>query len=237
MSDQDEKEGLAIFVEDEYSPLDHICHQAQKIAKLKMLTALSDVDICKRLRVTKEKFKNIVKDEHFQNYMKQLQHQLDEEDFAKKIKAQEDYFRDRMFDEMASRFDMPDAENDLPADASIEERGAYLKRFAYYADFKEIAKVWDASHRRTGINSSKAAPQDFSETELIQRVQERRVKLVTRRQRMQELLTENGLDYNAMMSEDSDIGYSQHNDILAPSSVASVDEITVTMEEYSIRKK
>jgi hypothetical protein len=234
---EDESKSLVKFEEDFYNPLDHICHQAQKIAKLKMLTALSDNDICKRLRVTKEKFKNIVKDDHFQNYMKQLQHQLDEEDFGKKIKAQEDYLRDRMFDEMASRFDMPDADNDLPADASIEERGAYLKRFAYYADFKEIAKVWDASHRRTGLNSNKASVQDFSETELIQRVQERRVKLVTRRQRMQELLTEKGMDYESMMSIDSDFEYVSGNDNLASNSVTSVDEITVTMEEYSIKKK
>jgi len=220
---------------DSYDPLDYLSTKGQKIANLKILTSLTDGQIAKRLGLTTTSYKKIINDPHYSNFLKQLQHKLNGDDFGKMVKAQERFLRDRMFQEVASRFEEPNPEEDLSPDASMEERAMYAKRFAKNSEFKDLLRVWSGVNKVLGgVEESTQSGGD--ETELVRRVQEKRVKLISRRQRLHELVAEQGGDYNQLMTGDDDIAVEYSSSRGSPEELESVEEITTTLEEFSIKR-
>jgi len=235
MSEEDSSGSLSIS-DSSYNPLDHLCLKAQKVANLKLLTNLADSQIAKRVGLSTRKYNELISDIHFENFVKQLQHKLDDQDFGKLVKAQERHLRDRMFEEVASRFEDPDPDNDLPKDATIEERAMYAKRFAKNSDFKDLMRIWSQMDKMMGGQiEDKASHTD--ETELVRRVQEKRVKLVSRRQRVQQLIAENGGDYQMLMTVDESLEGESLNRNSRSDQLDSVEEVTTTLEEFSVKRK
>jgi hypothetical protein len=234
--EEDENNALVVQGEEStYNPLDHLCTRAQKIANLKNLTALTDNQIAQRLRMSTKDYKAITEDIHFGNYLKQLQHRFDQEGFGDLVKRQERHLRDVMFQEVAARFEIPDPDNDLPELATETERKAYLRRFASESSFKDLMTIWNQINKSLG-DVDQGSNVGGDETELVRRVQEKRVKLISRRQKLHELISEKGGDYNELMTVQPEMDFSSGGRS-ASQDFEAVEEVTVTMEEFSIKGK
>lgn len=221
---------------EEYNPLDYLSPRAQKIAQQKVLSNLSDDQIMKRHGLSKRAYNKILKSEHFQTYLKQCQRQLHDEDFFTKAKAQEMFLRQKIFEELETRFDAPDPDQDLGPNATMEERAEYMKRFAFNANFKDLMKVWEGVDKRTRLNAGEATDR-VSNDELVHGVQERFTRLTARRRKLQEMLGEP--EVVKVEAEQPDGSYQEIEVEVERPRQQKEDEYEeeIVMEEYSITKK
>lgn len=223
--------------DDGKNPLDFLSPKAQKIAHQKVMTSLSDDQIMKRHGLTKREYNKILASEHFQRYMKQCQAQVFDTEFFEKAKAQEMYLRNQIFDELASRFEKPDPERDLGPNRTLEQEAEYYKRFAYYAQFKDVMRVWEGVDKRTRLNVGAATENNAggSSDQLVQGVQERFSKLTARRRRMQEMMGDEGIEVSVEV-QNPDGSYSPVSAQVENNRSDGFEEELI-LEEYSITRK
>jgi hypothetical protein len=222
-------------VSDKPNPLAHLSPRAQKIAQQKVMTSLTDDQIMDRHGLTRREYNKIVKNEHFLEYMKQCQQQLHEEDFFRKLKAQEMYLRQSVFDEVLARFEQPDPDRDLGPNHTMEQRAAYLERFAYYSSFKDLMRIWDQVDKRTRLNIGEAT-EITEQHELVTDVQERFTKIVARRKRRQEIITEARTIDATIEMENGEVRQIDAEIMNSDPYDGTIDE-EIVMEEYMITKK
>lgn len=225
----------AVREEDEKNPLDFLSPKAQKIAHQKVMTSLSDDQIMKRHGLTKREFNKIINSEHFQRYVKQCQNQVFDTEFFEKAKAQEMYLRNQIFEELASRFEKPDAARDLGPGRTLEQESEYYKRFAYYSNFKDVMRVWEGVDKRTRLNVGAATENTTGNSDqLVQGVQERFSKLTARRRRMQEMMGDDDLPATVEIKNE-DGSYTAVETRVENTSDGFEEELI--LEEYSITRK
>jgi hypothetical protein len=225
----------AFMTESLKNPLDYLSPKAQKIAHQKVMTSLTDDQIMKRHGLTKREYNKIVNNQYFQGYMKQCQSQLFDGEFFEKAKAQEMYLRNQIFEEMASRFEKPDPDRDLGPDRTLEQESEYYKRFAYYANFKDMMRVWEGVDKRTRLNVGEATENVGSADQLVQGVQERFSKLTARRRRMQEMMGVDDVPVSVEV-QNSDGTYSAVETHTEKNTNDGFEEELI-LEEYSITRK
>jgi hypothetical protein len=221
-------------MKDDNNPLAHLSPRAQKIAQQKVMTSLTDDQIMDRHGLTKREYNKILKDDNFQEYMKQCQAQLHEEDFFKKLKAQEMYLRQAMFDEVLARFDAPDPERDLGPNHTMEERAAYLKRFAFFAEFKDLMRLWDNVDKRTRLNLGEATER-VEQHELVGEIQEKYTRIVAKRKQRNEIIAEAKAIEASEVFRNGEVRQIEAELIIDSDSGNESEEIL--MEEYMITKK
>lgn len=226
----------AVREEDEKNPLDFLSPKAQKIAHQKVMTSLTDDQIMKRHGLTKREYNKIMNNDHFQRYMKQCQGQLFDTEFFEKAKAQEMYLRNQIFEEMASRFEKPDPERDLGPNRTMEQESEYYKRFAYYANFRDMMRIWEGVDKRTRLNVGAATENTTGGSDqLVQGVQERFSKLTARRRRLQEMMGDDGEPIEAQV-QNPDGTYSTVQAHVENKQTDGFEEELI-LEEYSITRK
>jgi hypothetical protein len=228
--------GLPAINEEEKNPLDFLSPKAQKIAHQKVMTSLTDDQIMKRHGLTKREYNKIVNNDFFQRYMKQCQGQLFDTEFFEKAKAQEMFLRNQIFEEMASRFEKPDPERDLGPNRTMEQESEYYKRFAYYANFKDMMRVWEGVDKRTRLNVGAATDNvSGSSDQLVQGVQERFSKLTARRRRLQEMMGDESTPVDVQV-QNPDGTYSPVQAHVENKQTDDFEEELI-LEEYSITRK
>lgn len=215
------------------NPLAFLSPRAQKIAQQKVLTSLTDDQIMDRHGLTKRAYNKIIKDDHFQNYLKQCQLTLHNEEFFEQVKRQEMHLRQVMFDEVLSRFDRPDLD-ELGPDATVEQQAAYLERFAFYSQFKDIMRIWDQQDKRTRLNIGEATER-VDKNEFVTEVQNRYTKVVSKRKRRQEMIHE--AKTTQILEQDGEGNFRQIEAELTIDDPSDDFDEEVTMEEYLITKK
>ena len=225
----------SLILDSDKNPLDYLSPKAQKIAHQKVMTSLTDDQIMKRHGLTKREFNKIVNNEHFQRYMKQCQSQLFDAEFFEKAKAQEMYIRGQIFDEMVSRFEKPDPDRDLGPDRTLEQESEYYKRFAYYANFKDMMRIWEGVDKRTRLNVGEATENVGSADQLVQGVQERFSKLTARRRRMQEMMGDEDIPVTVEV-QNNDGTYTAVETHVEKQNNGDFEEELI-LEEYSITRK
>lgn len=214
-------------------PLDHLSPRAQKIAQQKVLTSLTDQQLKERHGLTTRKYNQIIRDDHFQAYMKQLQKTAGNDEFVEQMRKQEQHLYAKIFDEVLSRFDTPDLERDLGPNATVEERADYMKRFAHHANFSEMMRVFDSADKRARLSTGNAT--EITKDNNIRDVLQDRYQEVMAAERRRQAAMEK-VSAEIVMSQTVDGTFIENDAGGSPETDDDAEHNDAIFEEYSITR-
>lgn len=190
-------EHLKLFKDSGYDPLAFLTPAQQRFVQIKVLsTTLSSKEIGDMLKVPLSTIKKWEKNPHVLNYAYLCKKEAHDEEFLRKSKQQNKYLADKMFSELASRFDRPNPEAALPPNATENERKRYLDKFASETSFVESAKIFNMLTKQVRADMPEnISPVSQYEAE-VAKIRENYYKRTVSRNSREEALKSAGLDPN-----------------------------------------
>ena len=188
--EENESEALTPLDEDLYG---HLSPKQQKFVLRRVLTDLSDYEIGEQLGISDYMVRKWRKDPYVIEYEKQTMASLNDQELLNQHKRQNRWLRERMFEELASRFeDFDDAYQrefaGVPEeDISIQEKVQFKERFAKFTDFKNFFKLWDKTDKHTRLDDGEAT--DRTERSEIQHSVRKKYEELTIMRRTRNKLT------------------------------------------------
>lgn len=233
-----------------YDPVEHIEPKQMKYVMMLVTTTMSEAEVGRALGVSDYLRRKWDKNEHIEEYKKQVMKRYDSEEIVEAARRQTLFIRSKMFDEVASRFEDPEEacreyftdENGNPREPSVQEKMAFLDRFAKFASFDKLMKTWKDVEKSFRLDAGQATERK-DDTAIEHQIRARFTNFKNREavrknlDKSAEEAAEKGLtweEFQALNNEESED--SQEDEVVDAEIVEPEEEYEVTIEEWEIKR-
>lgn len=137
-----------------YEPVKELSPVEQKFAIMRVTTPMDRFQVGDVLGLSDSQRRRIQKKDEVKKYMKYCQSKREEQQYLEMQKQERRSIRDQLYSEIMDRmfYDEEDIEDIYPDGATEKEKEEWRQRYAKFAKFKDIMKIWDKVDKATKLD-------------------------------------------------------------------------------------